>query len=65
MSTVTSAEMAMLQNIRAKADELARPWQEAIAQGFAINFNLNPHIGACDNFAAHKMVPIDLRASAN
>jgi hypothetical protein len=62
---ITSQEMAMLQNIRAKADELSRLWQEANAAGFNLTININPMLGACDNFQVHKMVPIDLRSASN
>ena len=62
---VTQAEQGMLRTLHAKADELCRLWQEALTAGFSINMNLNPHIGACDRFDVHKMVPVDLRSAAN
>ncbi len=65
ITNVTSEEMAMLQNVRAKADELSKLWQDAMAAGFQLTININPLLGACDNFRVHKMVPIDLRSSSN
>jgi hypothetical protein len=65
MTALTNAEIAMLQNIRAKADELARLVQEVNAAGFNIAMNMNFAAGACDQFDVHKMVKVDLRGSAN
>ena len=61
----TPSEREMLQNIHIKADELARAIHEANAAGFQIQFNINPLIGACDQFSVVKMVPVDLKGSAN
>ena len=65
MSNVTAAEMQMLQDIRAKADDLARAIHEANTAGFTINFNINPTLSTCDRFNVFKMQPIDLRSAAN
>ena len=62
---ITSSEMQMLQTLRAKADEVARLLQEAIAAGFSVQLNMNGQIGACDVFEVHKMMKVDLRGSAN
>jgi hypothetical protein len=63
--SITSDEMAMLQSIRHKTDELARLLQDANAKGFTITFNINPALGACDQFQVFKMMPVDLRSAAN
>jgi len=63
--TVTSQEQAMLQNIRTRADELARLVLEAAQQGFTINYSLNGAIGACDRFDVYRMEPVDIKAAAN
>ena len=62
---LTSAETQMLQNIRARADELARLIHEANQAGFTINFNMNGAIGSCDLFDVFRMVKIDMRSGAN
>jgi len=65
MTAITSAEMHLLQNVRAKADELARLIQDANAAGLTIVFNINPPMGACDRFDVFKMVPVDMKLSAH
>lgn len=62
---VSTTEREMLHAIHVKADELARLLQEANAQGFHVNFNINAMLGACDRFDVVKMVPIDLKGGAN
>ena len=62
---MTTTEMAMLQNIRTKADELAHLIQEANTAGFTITFNINATVGACDVFQVFKMTPVDLKMGAN
>jgi hypothetical protein len=65
MTTITSSEQQLLQNVRAKADELAKLLQEANASGFNVTFNINGAIGACDRFDVFKMVPVDMKMEAN
>jgi hypothetical protein len=65
MSSLSTTEMQMLHDIRAKADDLARLIQEAGAAGFTIQFNINGQIGACDLFNVFRMVPVDLKMGAN
>lgn len=65
MTTVTTSEMAMLQNIRAKADELSHLLHDASLAGFNVILNLNGATGTVDVFNVFKMMPIDLKAGAN
>jgi Tfp pilus assembly protein PilV len=62
---VTAEEQAMLQNIRVKADELAKLVNEAAQAGYTINYSVNGATGHCDRFDVYKMMPIDMKAAAN
>lgn len=63
--SISSTDLQFLQDIRTKADDLARLLKEAAERGYQVNLGLNGTIGACDVFQVHQMVPVDLRGSAN
>lgn len=63
--SVSNNDMQFLQDIRAKADELAGLLKEAAERGFQVALSLNGTAGACDVFTVHQLTAIDLRGSAN
>ena len=65
MTALTNSETQMLQNIRARADELARLIQEANQAGFTVTFNMSSATGSCDVFDVFRLVKIDMRSAAN